>query len=143
MGFILRAVVGSKALRQWLEPQLRTKTQTEAGNWVGLSQATINRILKQDTYDFPLDTVAKIAMAANFRRLSDFFLHLETGANPALASVPHATPPVLETTPHATEATMLRRIGMAIVALASQSDAATAADTPPRVARTRKSKSGR
>lgn len=72
-------MVDSEVLRRWLLPHIFAKKQTEAGKWLGLAQSTINRIVKQDAYDFPLNTVVKIAEANGYKRLSEFFLALETG----------------------------------------------------------------
>lgn len=76
---ILRRVVDSRALRSWLAPHIHARKQEGAAKWLGVSQATINRMLNKDEYDFPLDTVGRIAEAAGYKRLSDFVLALELG----------------------------------------------------------------
>lgn len=74
---ILRPVFDSDRLRRWLLPRLSGTTQAEKAAHLGVAQSTMNRIVNQDSYDFPLNTVVQIAKLFGHRSLSDFFLHLE------------------------------------------------------------------
>lgn len=99
---ILRRVVDSEELRRWLEPLIHEKKQAGAGKWLGVAQSTINRIVNQDAYDFPLNTVVSIAAKLGYRRLSDFFLHLENNLSAPLqmTSSDHVISDKTSPTPH-------------------------------------------
>lgn len=143
------AVISSKELRDWLKPLIKGNQEDLAETWK-LAQPTISRINTQPTYDFPLDTVAKIARGMGFEDLSAFFRHVELGVKPATRSLRAVqegdlvvAPTAVAPSERASDADTMRRLGIAFLAASAHALEATGTAPTVRRPRGRKPKVGR
>jgi hypothetical protein len=74
------AMVTSTDVLEWLTDYVsKFETQEDAAAQLGTTQSNIAKILTKDKANSPIDTIAKYAAGAGYKRLSEFFLALELG----------------------------------------------------------------